>query len=310
MRGPRRMTARRRDVARAVAHRGSRGRKRPHSHLRVTDASQSLIRSVSLPLGNRQTFDRLHARPLAPFDLRVVDRELQAWPAPEQSLERARSFNARQLMAKAEMNSGAESDMPVWLALEIELLRMDIGVRIEVRGRQHRHDPVTLLQLDTAELDILSYIARLGELHRRDETQKLLDRQAGAVPVLLQPVAQASVFQELMDRAADQMGGRLVPREKKQEDHRHHLIATDLSALFLHAHELGDETLTTMPAHGFEIILQIAPHREHIGDHGEETHWSRDARDVACPGGEFRPIGKRETEEVADHRQPPLACVK
>jgi hypothetical protein len=138
--------------------------------------------------------DRPQARPLAPFDLRFVHRQLQSWPAPEQRLERASSLDARQLMTKAKMNSSAEGDMPVWLALEIELLRMDVGVRIEVRSRQHRHDLVALLQLDSAELDILAHIARLGELHGRDETQELLDGQAGAVPVFLQPVAQARVF--------------------------------------------------------------------------------------------------------------------
>src|SRR5262245_4161787 len=228
--------------------------------------------------------DRLQARPLAPFDLGSVHRQLQSRPAPEQGLERAGALDARQLMPKAKVNSGAEGDMPVWLALEIELLRMDIGMRIEVRGRQHRHDPVALLQLDSAELDILAYIARLGELHGRDETQELLDGQAGAVPVLLQPVAQASVLQELMDRATDQMSGRFVPREQEQEDHRHHLVAADLSAFLLHAHELGDETLATMLAHRFEMIFQIAPHREHIGDHAEETDGSREARAAACPG--------------------------
>src|SRR5215510_2425938 len=163
--------------------------------------------------------DRLQARPLAPFDLRVVHRQLQSRPAPEQGLERAGALDARQLMAKAEMNSGAEGDMPVWLALEIELFRIDISVRIEVRGRQHRHDPVALLQPDTAELDILAHIARLGELHGRDETQEFLDGQAGAAPVLLQPVTQASVLQELMDRAADQMRGGLVARKQEQEEH-------------------------------------------------------------------------------------------
>src|SRR5882757_8883061 len=207
-------------------------------------------------------FDRLEARPLAPFDLRFVRRQLQSWPAPEQGLERASSLDARQLMTEAKMNSGAERDMPVWLALEIEPLRMDIGVRIEVRSRQHRHDPVALLQLDTAELDILAHVARLGELHGRDEPQEFLDGQAGAVPIFLQPVAQARVFQELMDRAADQMRSRLVPCEQEQEDHRHHFIAADLSALLLHPHELSDQALATMLAYGFKMIFQIAHYRE------------------------------------------------
>jgi hypothetical protein len=106
-----------------------------------------------------------------------------------------------------------------------------------------------------------------------------------------------------MDRAADQMRGRLVPREQKQENHRHHLVAADLPAFLLHPHQLGDETLATMLAYGFKMVLQVAPHRQHIGDHAQETDDPGEARCAACPGGEFRPVGKRETEQLADHRQ-------
>jgi hypothetical protein len=38
-------------------------------------------------------------------------------------------------MTKAEMDAGAERDMPVRPPLEIELLGTRVGVRIEVRGR-------------------------------------------------------------------------------------------------------------------------------------------------------------------------------
>ena len=50
----------------------------------------------------------------------------------------------RELMAKAEMNSGAEGNMAVRLSLEIELLRICVGLRIQVCGCQHRHDLLTL----------------------------------------------------------------------------------------------------------------------------------------------------------------------
>jgi hypothetical protein len=67
--------------------------------------------------------DGLKARPAAPFDLGFVHRQLQFGPAPEQGLQRTRSLDARQLMAKAKVNSGAEGDMPVRLSREIKLLR-------------------------------------------------------------------------------------------------------------------------------------------------------------------------------------------
>src|SRR5262249_1713448 len=111
------------------------------------------------------------------------------------------------------------------------------------------------LQPDTAELGVLAHVARLGELHGRDETQEFLDGQTGAIPVLLQPVAQPRVLQELMNRPADQMCGRLVPRKEEEKEHSHHLIAADPTAFLLHPHKLRDETLAAMVAYGFELIL-------------------------------------------------------
>src|ERR1700730_5186399 len=94
--------------------------------------------------GDRQMFNRLEAWPLAPLDLGFVHRQLQFRPTPEQSLQRTCSLDARELMAKAKMNSGAEGDMPVRFSLEIEFLRMCICLRIQVCGRQHGHDLLTL----------------------------------------------------------------------------------------------------------------------------------------------------------------------
>jgi hypothetical protein len=62
---------------------------------------------------HRQVLDRLEARPFAPRDFRFIDRERQSGPALEQGFQRASAFNAGELMAKAEMDPGAERDMPV-----------------------------------------------------------------------------------------------------------------------------------------------------------------------------------------------------
>src|SRR5262245_33040405 len=190
---------------------------------------------------------RLQARPPAPADLRFVDRQLQLGPAPEQRLQRTGAIDARELMAKAIMNPGAEGDMPVRLAFEIEPLGMLVCPRIEVGRRQHGHNLLTLLQPDTAKLDVLAHEARLGELYGRDEAQEFLHGEIDPAPILLQPVAQAGIFQELMDRAADQMRGRFMPREQEQKEHRHHLVAADLPAFLFNAHKLGDETSAYLP---------------------------------------------------------------
>ena len=61
-----------------------------------------------------------------------LDRQFECGPAREQRLQRADRLDARELMAEAEMNSGAEREMPVRPPFEIEpfgtLVR--IGVQI------------------------------------------------------------------------------------------------------------------------------------------------------------------------------------
>src|SRR6516162_4079173 len=154
-------------------------------------------------------------------------------------------------MAKAKVNSGAESDMPVRFSLEVEFLRICICLRVQVCGRQHGHDLLTLLQPNTAKLDILPYDARFGELHGRDEPQKFLYGQIGSVPVFFQPIAEARIFQKLIDRTADQMRGSFVPREQQKEEHRNHLVTADVPAFLFNAHKFGDETLAATLAYGF-----------------------------------------------------------
>ena len=138
-----------------------------------------------LPGHDRQAVDRLHAGPLAPADLRT-----HRPPGSDPGQRWNSDFNAHLPSMRAswwprqKWISGAEGDVPVRLALQIEPLRMRIGLRIHVGGRQHGHDLVALSQADAAELDIPAHIARLGELHRRDEAQKFLDREIGAAPVL------------------------------------------------------------------------------------------------------------------------------
>src|SRR5262245_46006174 len=99
---------------------------------------------MSSPGPHRQALDRPHAGPLAPPDLALVDCERQPGPAAKQCLEGARPFDACQLMAETEMDAGAEGEVPVRPPREIELLGLRIGLRIEIRGGEHRHDAVAL----------------------------------------------------------------------------------------------------------------------------------------------------------------------
>src|SRR5436190_17494363 len=69
---------------------------------------------------DEQLFDRPETRPLAPADLRGRHRQPEPWPTREQRLQGAHAFDAGKLMAKAEMDPGAEGEVPVRPALKVE----------------------------------------------------------------------------------------------------------------------------------------------------------------------------------------------
>src|SRR4029077_1058406 len=136
-----------------------------------------------------QLFDRPEARPLAPADLVGRHRQAQSWPTGEQRLKGAHAFDARKLMAKAEMNPSPKGDVPVRSSLEVEPLGMLVRLDIHIGRRHHGHDPVTLLQPNPAKLHVLSHEPRLRKLHRRDEAQEFLDRETNPTPILLEPIS-------------------------------------------------------------------------------------------------------------------------
>jgi len=93
-------------------------------------------------------------------NLRWIDSKSKPRPAREQRLQRAGALDPRQLMAEAEMNSRAEGDVAIWLAFEIELLRPFVHRRVHVRGGEHDHDAIALLQRHAIQLDIPTQITR------------------------------------------------------------------------------------------------------------------------------------------------------
>src|SRR5690349_22878132 len=109
---------------------------------------------------DRQPFDRAQARAPAPVHASGFDGELEPWPAREQDFERASSLQPRQLVSEAEMNAGAEGEMPVRPPREVETFGMLVGRGIEIGRRDHGHDLIAALQRDPLDLDILAHIAR------------------------------------------------------------------------------------------------------------------------------------------------------
>ena len=137
------------------------------------------------------------------------------------------------------MNLGAEGDMPVRPSLEIEILRLFVGLRI----RKLAATSIGMifsppLQPDAAkQLHILSHEARLGELHWGNEPQEFLDGKLSATPILFQPIAESGLAQQLTNRPADQMRRGFVTGEQEQEQHRHHLVTADAPPFLFDAHK-------------------------------------------------------------------------
>jgi hypothetical protein len=112
----------------------------------------------------------------APPDLPRLNGQPEFRPACIQSFERAFAFEARELMAEAEVDPCAKSNVAVRPSLEIKLLRQDIRSRIHVAGRQHGNNLVAVFQPNATQLDVLPNESRFRELHRRYKAEEFLDR--------------------------------------------------------------------------------------------------------------------------------------
>ena len=70
-------------------------------------------------------------------------------------------FDARELMAKAEVNAGSERKMTVGRPLEVQAFGILVRRRVHVGGHEHRHDPRVLAEPHAAEIDITAHDTRL-----------------------------------------------------------------------------------------------------------------------------------------------------
>ena len=275
--------------------------RRRSSHL----TAPGLQRPTLCRYGKR--FESSKARPSSvPANVIGWQRQFQLRPALEESFKRALALHARQLMSQTEMHARSERHLAIGFPCKIQLFRVRICLRVHVGSGQHRHDPVAFLQMYATKIDILADEARLGELHGRDEAQKFLDRQVGAAPVFLEPIAQLGCLQYLVDRPADQMRGRFRSRTEKQKDHRQHLLAADATAFLFDANEFCDQTFTAAFAGDLQPAFQIFLHRLHPGHHAEEAAHAIKLGNANGPADKPGSIGTRQSEQFADRqkRQP------
>src|SRR5262249_2435962 len=190
-------------------------------------------------------------------------------------------------MTEAEMDACSECDVPIWPSSKVEPLGVLVRHRVQIGGREHGHDLVSRFKLHAAKYRVLSNKARLGELHRRDEAEEFFDRETCAAPILHQPISKPPISQQFEHRPADEMRGCLVPGKQQQEDHRHHLVATEALALLFHADEFGSQAFAAADAGRLQMHFQEALHC------GSSTYYAPEkpnsgphAGDVSRPGHE------------------------
>src|SRR5262245_7630859 len=102
---------------------------RARSHVaKGRQARSDMLRSSRLHHG--QAFERPQARPFAPADASGLPGKAKIRPTGEQRLKRTRAFDARELMAEAEVDTGPERDVPVRSPLEVEALGSLVRLRV------------------------------------------------------------------------------------------------------------------------------------------------------------------------------------
>src|SRR5258706_14868205 len=97
--------------------------------------------------------------------------------------------------------------------------------------------------------------------------------------------------------------------KQQQEHHGYDFVTADLSAVLLDAHDLGDQPFATLLPDSLQMPFNIALHGKDVRDHAEESERAGEPSEAAGPGDEFWPVGKRQPEQFANHRQRQLSRI-
>jgi hypothetical protein len=99
------------------------------------------------------------------------------------------------------------------------------------------------------------------------------------------------------------MGRSLGAGHQKQKQHRHQFVMADASALFFDLHELRDQPFAALLARNLQARLHIAAHLFHGSKQVKESKRAGKLRRHIGPTDERRPVGERQAEKLANHRQ-------
>jgi hypothetical protein len=90
---------------------------------------------------------------------------------------------------------------------------------------------------------------------------------------------------------------------EQQKHHRDHLVRRDAAAFLLDPHQFGDQPFAALFAGNLQTPLQIAAHLEEPADQPKKAECIGEMSERIGPCDEFRPVGRRQAEQLANHRK-------
>ena len=134
----------------------------------------------------------------------------------QESRDRDRAFEPRQRHPGALMRAGAEGEMPVRRAADVEIFRIGELRGIAVGGADAQRHRRTRCQRDAAEFDWLRRHA-VAELVRTFKPQDFLDRGLDQIGIFDQPLLLRGVARQRHQPVADQIGGGLMAGVEQED---------------------------------------------------------------------------------------------
>ena len=99
------------------------------------------------------------------------------------------------------------------------------------------------------------------------------------------------------------MRGGFRSGAQQQKEHRDHFVGADAPTFHLNAHEIGYQPLSSMLAREPKSLLEVAFYPPKAAYHAQDAGRAGEPRHRVGPGDEFRPVGRRQAEQLADDRE-------
>src|SRR2546430_3726049 len=181
------------------------------------------------------------------------------WQAVEHGIKRDFRFQACKGSTQAEVDSTPESDVAIWLPLNVEAIGIGELSFVAVRRANPGHDHVTWL-------DALVANHRLGCRHARHSfhwrviAQGLLDGPRHKRAIFSQTFNYARILVEAEDHIAEQVGRCLVTRDQQQAAEAEQFHVAQSLPIDLSSKQRTDQIVLRMLAALLKYLCEIAIH--------------------------------------------------